>query len=233
MNKRPSLATFISIAGVGLLAWAALAWVGFREIRPAFPDSGAVLPNATLAKLGLFGDMFGCINAVFSGLAMSGAIYALMLQSWQIGDQKKHDHDMLRRNKLEEIAGMLSEVLHRIEVLLIGIKEFVAPEGIDPSRRVKFELEIQEIERADFHAHLLHSLYFPSCIGLTPANDSLGVNFRTPTKAFLAAGSSATALITLNEFARLSKVYYKECNDCLKFIIKNNDDIVSERPVEK
>lgn len=42
-----------------------------------------------LAKQGQFGDMFGMVNALFSGLALSGAILAIILQSIELNQQRK------------------------------------------------------------------------------------------------------------------------------------------------
>lgn len=63
-----------------------------------------------MEHLGQFGDMFGFLNALFSGIAMCGAVYAVILQTKQIQDQerqildqKRHDEEMLRRVKLEAL----------------------------------------------------------------------------------------------------------------------------------
>src|SRR5689334_15440351 len=38
---------------------------------------------------GQFGDMFGAVNALFSGLAFAGIIYTILLQREELGAQRK------------------------------------------------------------------------------------------------------------------------------------------------
>lgn len=42
-----------------------------------------------ITKRGLFGDMFGGLNALFSGLAFVGVIYAIVLQKEELGLQRE------------------------------------------------------------------------------------------------------------------------------------------------
>lgn len=42
-----------------------------------------------LTKGGLFGDMFGALNALFSGLAFAGVIITILLQSKELGLQRE------------------------------------------------------------------------------------------------------------------------------------------------
>lgn len=61
-----SLVLFVVIFSVGI-------WV-------VFPD---------MASRGQFGDMFGVVNAIFSGLAFLGVIYAVILQQKELQLQRK------------------------------------------------------------------------------------------------------------------------------------------------
>src|SRR5688572_12539876 len=49
---------------------------------------------------GQFGDMFGAVNALFSGLAFAGIIITIMLQSQELGLQRVELQ--LTRNELEQ-----------------------------------------------------------------------------------------------------------------------------------
>ena len=53
---------------------------------------------SSAARLGLFGDMFGAVNALFSGLALAGIIIAILLQRRDLEMQR----DMLKL-QMEEI----------------------------------------------------------------------------------------------------------------------------------
>lgn len=65
VDQNPSLKTVLIFAAVILFLWA---------------GSGVVVHNLAGQELGTFGDMFGAINALFSGLAFGGVIYAILLQ---------------------------------------------------------------------------------------------------------------------------------------------------------
>ena len=56
-----------------------------------------------MAKLGQFGDTFGFLNTLFSGLALIGAVIALVFQVRLNEYERKHDREMMFRQKLEEL----------------------------------------------------------------------------------------------------------------------------------
>jgi len=64
--------TALIVVGMWLLAW----------IAPLYFEP---LPE----RRGQFGDMFGSINALFSGLALAGVVCALLVQSREIREQKR------------------------------------------------------------------------------------------------------------------------------------------------
>ena len=57
------------------------------------------------ATRGTFGDTFGAVNSLFSGLALAGVIFALLLQRTELGLQREE----LRMNR-EVMEGQLSEM---------------------------------------------------------------------------------------------------------------------------
>lgn len=65
----------------------------FSLVRYFFPD---------ISNSGQFGDMFGGINALFSGLAFLGVIYAVILQRKELELQRKELE--LTRNELKRTA---------------------------------------------------------------------------------------------------------------------------------
>ena len=48
-----------------------------------------VIPRLTTDDVGKFGDMFGATNALFSGLALVGAVYAILLQREELLEQRR------------------------------------------------------------------------------------------------------------------------------------------------
>ena len=69
---------------LGLLGWAV--WLAFPK----------------LDQRGQFGDMFGSVNALFSGLAFAGVIYTLVLQQRELALQRKELRET--RNELRKQA---------------------------------------------------------------------------------------------------------------------------------
>lgn len=63
------------------------------------------IPDTT--KRGTFGDMFGGINTLFSGLAFAGVIYAIILQSKELSLQR--EELKLTRGELKKSAQAQSE----------------------------------------------------------------------------------------------------------------------------
>ena len=66
---------------------------------------------------GTFGDMFGAINALFSGLAFAGLIHTIRLQQKQIQESNKEYYDNAHRHQ-ESIR------LHALTVLLEEYNNF-------------------------------------------------------------------------------------------------------------
>ena len=59
---------------------------------------------------GQFGDMFGAINALFSGLALAGVIYAVFLQRAQIAIQER---DLRLNARLNALAALIAAYTER------------------------------------------------------------------------------------------------------------------------
>jgi len=61
-----------------------------------------------LEKRGTFGDMFGAINALFSGLAFAGVIYAILLQRKELALQREElaltRKELARSAKAQELS---------------------------------------------------------------------------------------------------------------------------------
>ena len=117
---------------------------------------------------GLFGDMFGGLNTVFSGLAFLGVIYAIILQKEELGLQRKElvltRKELKRTAKAQEKSEQalskqaaslkataklngLSAILRHYGSLMetIGMSKYGAS-GIDPSLKEKAEEIKRQIE---------------------------------------------------------------------------------------
>ena len=86
------------IAAIGILLL--VMWTYFMFVAFLYPE---------ISSRGLFGDMFGGINALFSGLAFFGVIYAIFLQRKELQLQRKElqlqrDELKLTRKELSRTA---------------------------------------------------------------------------------------------------------------------------------
>jgi hypothetical protein len=75
-NKSDSSKTLYILIAIVIIAWITSIPILFN----IFTD-----PN----ERGVFGDMFGAINALFSGLALAGIIYTIFLQKHELSLQRK------------------------------------------------------------------------------------------------------------------------------------------------
>ena len=85
-------------------------WWDYPElITKLFPE----LAVETLEKRGVFGDMFGSLNALFSGIALVGVIFAVFMQRKELQLQRE---DLQRSIKAqEESSQALSEQLKEMQ----------------------------------------------------------------------------------------------------------------------
>jgi hypothetical protein len=78
----------------------------------------------TWPERGAFGDMFGAVNTLFSGLAFVGVIYAIFLQSQELELQRKELE--LTRNELSKSASAQAEqaklLLHTAKINAVSSK---------------------------------------------------------------------------------------------------------------
>ena len=93
-----------------------------------------VLDPLNLEFIGQYGDFFGCLNTLFSGLAMVGAVYAVLLQRQSLEDfklenlnERRHQEELARVSKLEEICTQLSlwpiDILEAVLAARRSVKE--------------------------------------------------------------------------------------------------------------
>jgi hypothetical protein len=74
--------------------------------------SGFLIYHFVGAERGIFGDMFGAVNALFSGLAFVGFLYTILLQRADLKLQK-HEHDLSRA----EMAAQREQLVLQNETL--------------------------------------------------------------------------------------------------------------------
>ena len=85
---------FLIAALIVISLWLICFWLGITFL----PD---------WATRGQFGDLFGAVNALFSGLAFSGLIYAIFLQRKELSLQRQELR--LQREEMEKSRAALSQ----------------------------------------------------------------------------------------------------------------------------
>ena len=77
--------TVVVVGGV-IIIWG-LSWFLICKLFPATSDSSTT--SSYWTERGTFGDMFGAVNALFSGLAFAGVIIAIFLQRKELEFQRE------------------------------------------------------------------------------------------------------------------------------------------------
>ena len=81
-NKEfPHIGTAFVFVVIVLSIWVAYLYIAFQALKSASPTG--------ISSLGQFGDTFGAINALFTGLALSGLVYTALLQHEQVRAQRQ------------------------------------------------------------------------------------------------------------------------------------------------
>ncbi len=141
-KTRSFFAVFVCV-GIGVFALWALWWFCVSKFGGCAPEQGQL------------GDLFGGINALFSGLALAGIVTALVLQSQELKFQK------------EDLE------LNRHELRKTAEANLKAAEALQDQTR----MQLRAAELASISA-LLASVNNQVGTGLTPGGDSLEVLFK-------------------------------------------------------
>ncbi len=87
---------YLLLAGVVLWALSILVMYGFFPVPATAQD---------------FGDMFGAVNALFSGLALAGVIYAVLVQTEEIKNNQVQIEKSIRANEISARLAAYSALL--------------------------------------------------------------------------------------------------------------------------
>lgn len=71
-----------------LIGGAVVLWLALVIFLAYWFSDKLLVPGAKLANIAKFGDTFGALNALFSGLALAGVIYAMLLQRRELEYQR-------------------------------------------------------------------------------------------------------------------------------------------------
>ncbi len=87
-------------------------------------------PLTSWTERGTFGDMFGALNALFSGLAFSGVIFAVLLQSKELQLQRLQNEEnrkeMARSALALELAEKAQKEQAELQALSMILSTYVA-----------------------------------------------------------------------------------------------------------
>jgi hypothetical protein len=142
--------------------------------------SGVLIYYYAGAGRGIFGDMFGAANALFSGLAFAGVLYAILLQRADLKLQR-NEHELSRaemaaqreqliaqnetlrlqsfENTFFQLLRLHNDIVNSIDLVRVGTG-VVTAKGRDCFRvfyshfRKKWEDDDEEVEAGDALAHL-------------------------------------------------------------------------------
>ena len=109
----------------GFIFWAAVVgvisfWIGTWYFIPKWYETN------TISGAGTFGDMFGGVNALFSGLAFVGLIYTILVQKEELALQRKaiKDQSMETARSANELENQRK--LLYFQLVVAHVKELIA-----------------------------------------------------------------------------------------------------------
>ncbi|MGG1638257.1 putative phage abortive infection protein [Paenibacillus sp. NRS-1760] len=112
---------------------------------------------------GTFGDMFGAINSLFSGLAFSGIIYTIMIQRNELSLQREElalQREEIRKST-EELAGQKEQmVIQRFETTFFNLLSMQneLTNSIEISHMIRGRKVFKEIHE-EFYNRFNHPMY--------------------------------------------------------------------------
>jgi hypothetical protein len=97
------------VIGGAILLWI-IAWVAMLTLLPDYQTRGQ------------FGDMFGAVNSLFSGLAMAGVIYTVWLQTKEIEAQREEQraNEAFRQTQLESVNLNVATLREQLQLMKMG-----------------------------------------------------------------------------------------------------------------
>lgn len=113
--------TFILIAIVAILIWRSTFYIiPFFAVK-YFPGINAQYPT-----YGEIGDMFGAVNAIFSGLAFAGIIITILLQKTELSEQRKELTETRNEFQVNRFTNLIFKQIERIDstVRVLEIKNY-------------------------------------------------------------------------------------------------------------
>lgn len=136
-SKSPSphglIFLLLAVVAIWLLSWA-LIWLFFSELQ----------------ERGQFGDLFGSVNALFSGLAFGALIYTILQQQRMLELQQQQLHDQredLRRQR-DEARSTREELRSQVEAQRALYRATAA--------QVRVASITAQIQREDFDSTHIH-----------------------------------------------------------------------------
>ncbi len=159
---------------VAVIAGILIAWVGIPLLAyPWFPDWTA---------RGQFGDLFGSVNALFSGLAFAGVVFAILLQREDLALQRQELE--LTRKELAKSAKAQEE---SVDALLRAtfartfdkIHDTLDDEKVLKARHTIYKLEEDGIPFSKWHAiHDWETIVEPQINNFLRAHNIAGIIVR-------------------------------------------------------
>lgn len=133
-----------------------LVWIGAVTLMWAVSAGLIIYSFQTWSERGQFGDAFGAVNSLFSGLAFAGVVLALLLQNHALSQQlvevaKAHDwnrrksaHDMI----FEASLGKFGELRRQFEngLNIYDPSQTCASQDLSPAKKLQLDAALNFLE---------------------------------------------------------------------------------------
>jgi hypothetical protein len=121
--------------------------IGITSVVIIWALSGYLISSIDPLNRGSFGDMFGAINALFSGLALFGIIISILIQQKELNSQRQELEETRMEFKTNRITSILFKQIEFLNSTIDNIKFY--PSG---------EYQFEGIKKIDDFTFILNDL---------------------------------------------------------------------------
>lgn len=151
-ERNPHVFLVLTIFGLtSLIMWFNWYWVPERVVA-AFLARGYTLEEALVLQ-GSYGDMFGSISSLFSGIAMVAAISAIVLQSFEFSAQREElslqRSEMVTANQMNSERLAFDQSNQAYQRRLVLIEQIAEMERLPLREHIERLVVLQRIEKLE------------------------------------------------------------------------------------
>lgn len=144
LEKNKYLFIFLGIALVMLSIWYSTIYFVPNLVNSHFPS-----PDRANPTFGELGDMFGAVNAIFSGVAFAGIIVTILLQKTELEEQRNELKATREEFQYNRITNLVYKQIERIDEKISQFEVDEPPAAIGQNALFKIMLDLNAFRAKD------------------------------------------------------------------------------------